>query len=274
MSDENLDPRKQTLVAALYGELSEDEHHAFLRMLESDPELRAEWDELRGTRLFLEEWGPEETAPGFVFLDSSEPARRAEGGILRRLRGIMSPPAWGFAGASAVLAALVLAGFRVDRVENGLAFRFGPPAEIRSSSRTSGSPSRDLASGPGAIDSPTGGQVRLVPVSAEAELITTDEMDTYMAFLMRAVDARLSDYQQRQNGEMAYVLQSFYREIRDKQMRDYGVLRDQIEGVELGMYEPSRMSSLPDSLFHRPEPKAGDPSKTTDDSDPREEDQE
>lgn len=128
MSDEPLETREQLLIAALYGELTEDQELDFQRRLSGDADLRAEWAELTGTRSLLQEWAPEEDpAPSFVFVDDAE--EPALGGWERFIRGIrrgMSAPAWTFAGATVALVVLVISGFRVDRVENGFAVRFGP----------------------------------------------------------------------------------------------------------------------------------------------------
>ena len=82
MNDESLDPKRQTMIAALYGELSTEEQARFEVLLSEDAALRAEWEELRETRALLETVTANEPAhtPEFVFIDraqkESKPKRR------------------------------------------------------------------------------------------------------------------------------------------------------------------------------------------------------
>jgi anti-sigma factor RsiW len=52
-----LDPRIDKLVALLYGELPETEAREVRAMIEADPGLRHEWEELQGTREMLRKRG-------------------------------------------------------------------------------------------------------------------------------------------------------------------------------------------------------------------------
>ena len=56
MKEESLDPKLQTLIAALYGELDAEALERFQASLEEDPLLRAEWEELREARALLAPW--------------------------------------------------------------------------------------------------------------------------------------------------------------------------------------------------------------------------
>jgi anti-sigma factor RsiW len=76
MADRPLDVRFERLVALLYGELPPAEERSLRAEIESDPALRAAWEEISSAREFLGRV-PEEPAPSFVFLDESHlPARR------------------------------------------------------------------------------------------------------------------------------------------------------------------------------------------------------
>jgi len=130
MTAESLDPRRESLVAALYGELSAEEERALRALLAEDAELRAEWEALSESRAFLVRAAAEEQAPAFVFLDPeplsrhslpSSPVARAAGGLLAALRA----PAFGFGLAAAALFVLMIAGLRVDRQPGGLIVHFG-----------------------------------------------------------------------------------------------------------------------------------------------------
>ncbi len=68
MTDERpLDPLREKMISALYGELSTEETRRFEEALKNDTDLRAEWDELRGTRNFLSVAGNEEETAEFRF---------------------------------------------------------------------------------------------------------------------------------------------------------------------------------------------------------------
>jgi hypothetical protein len=132
MTADSLDPRRDKLVAALYGELSAEEEQAFRAMLAADEALRAEWEELTEARAFLQEARSEEQAPQFVFLSplDLDPAKSARGRVLRPHAGFWAAarrPALGFALGAAALLVLVLSGLRADRQDGALVLRFGAP---------------------------------------------------------------------------------------------------------------------------------------------------
>ncbi len=234
MSDENLDPRIQKLVASLYGELPEDEEREFQGQLAGDAGLREEYETLRSARSLLGAWETGESAPGFVFVEERE-RPRAAGGRWSRLRGAMTPPAWGFAAAAALLAVLVASGFRMDRLPDGVAFRFGPP---RTSIGAAPPSVAGVTLSPAPIDaSPADAYpgVRGVQASEEGPYLTHDAMDAYTAQTAKVIASMLSDYEQRRNNELAYVLQTFYAEMADRQARSFDELRNQIQGVGLGL---------------------------------------
>ncbi|MBZ0267083.1 hypothetical protein K8I85_02920, partial [bacterium] len=70
--NERMDPRIDKMIAYLYGELPEAEERAFRRLLEKDDALRAEYEELAGTRETLRGWEVEETVPSFVLVAGAE----------------------------------------------------------------------------------------------------------------------------------------------------------------------------------------------------------
>ena len=131
MFEENANPRIEKLVAYLYGEMSEAEERAFRRLLEKDEELRAEYEELRDAREVLGAWEVESAASGFLLVPEEEkaPSASAARGWFARLRAVVnalgSRPAWGLATVAAIVLVLALGGFRVERIDGGLAFTIG-----------------------------------------------------------------------------------------------------------------------------------------------------
>jgi len=155
MRDDSIDPRKEKLVAFLYGELPDAEAREIEKMLESDLELRGEFDELREMKGLLGEWDVEEKEPSFVLVGTAgaspscgRGANVFEGPAFdagRRgafARVAASRAWWGLAAAACLLLALGASGFRVQRLDGGVAFRFGEPA---ASGPASGLPSGSAA---------------------------------------------------------------------------------------------------------------------------------
>lgn len=136
MRDELIDPRKDKLIAYLYGELPDAEAREVEKMLEEDLDLARELEELREVRSLLGEWEIEEKTPGFVLVDAEERASRRSRerggakvyGLARRIAG--SRAWWGLAAAACLLIVLGASGFRIDRVNGGVAFRFGAAGEL------------------------------------------------------------------------------------------------------------------------------------------------
>ena len=140
MTADALDPHRDRMIAALYGELSAEEERALHEALAMDAGLRAEWEELTAARGFLQESRVEEKAPAFSFLlpvDSSidrasrsprETAREEERRFETRRAGSWAAlrlPIASFALGAAALLVLMLAGLRVDRENGALVVRFG-----------------------------------------------------------------------------------------------------------------------------------------------------
>lgn len=226
MSRDSLDPRREQMIAALYGELSPEEELEFQESLRSDAALRAEWEELQGTRSFLKDWAIPDPEPRFVFVDQAEtPARKApgaagSGGFWGRLAGLLPAPAWSFAAVSLVLAGLMLAGFRVDRVPGGLAFHFGAQAGTAV---------------PGAQHLLASGQAvppdSNRPLTLPASQMSQANLDAYSADMMGAVMAMLQKYQDEQNAQLAYILNGFYEELRTEGKRDYDQVNARLEAL-------------------------------------------
>jgi hypothetical protein len=265
MSEEKLDPRYERLVAALYGELSGEEEEELRRRLAAEPDLRAEWEELQGARAFLKEWAVDDAGPLTVFVDperpdASAPARR---GLRSRFRTWFPAPAWGFAAAALALVVLLFAGLRIDRVDGGLALRFGSEAP----------PPHQLMAGPGgrSLDvGASGSTPAAIPASADVALsvdapvpastatpvarpaMATGDWDTYASGVLAAVSVMLNDYQTQRNAELAMILRAFQEELRRERQREYNDLKARVQGVGLGLLaEQSRTNARIETLIDR-----------------------
>lgn len=253
MKNGPIDPRIDRMIASLYGELSEAEERAFRRLLEKDDELRAEYEELRATRAALSGWEVEERVPSFVLLEGE---RRRSGGLLARLReslgGFGASPAWGLAAAAVVLLVLAVAGFRVETVGNGIAFRFGepeptPPAATLPA-REPGPTGWELAMGPGGAPGE-----ELVPVGGQDQYLTRGQLDAYNAELLGRLVMLLNEYGDRRDQEITQMMRTVYERVASRQQYDYEELNDKINtlGVELLIARTQREQKIDSALDER-----------------------
>lgn len=234
MNHDELDPRREKMVAALYGELSPEEEKEFFQFLSQDDELRSEWEELQTARAFLKHGEQEEQAPSFVFVPPLETAGAREesrAGFWERLRGLVFSPAGGFAAATAALVILIATGFRVDRVENGLAFRFGAPEKAAPSVETLARGIDGLPITPGGSDFTPATQPEL---TAAPRYLTPADLNAYGDNLNAMMTAMIENYDQQRNSELGFVLKMMYDELMERQQRNYSELNSRIQRVGYG----------------------------------------
>jgi hypothetical protein len=210
MNDDTLDSRRERLVAALYGELSPAEQRELNELLAADPALRAEYEELEEARGWLRDWEPADRPPAFALV-AERPSR-----FPRRL----AAAAWGFGGAAAAVALLLVLGLRVDRIDRGFAVRLGAsPAAVGTAQVASNVRGTDV-----------------VPASADGSRpLTRDDLDAYTAEMAKVMVTVLQESQARDRAEMAGVLERFYDEVRFERKRDLDALRAEVHGVGLGL---------------------------------------
>jgi hypothetical protein len=275
-----LDPRVDQLIAALYGELSAEERARFEKQLESDPVLRAEWEELHLARRYLSAWELEERVPSFVLVDQKpSPAAaigaRAETRWWSVFRRPLPAVGWAFAAAAVVFAILIAAQARIDLLDRGIAFRFGPPALVENQASPASPASRDGDAGPAetAADEPRPAsavesdepvptlaqvasstpadewvvsqddslQVRLRSAeSAGTDLpMTRREFEAYTAGMAKVIAAMQSrnDYNLRQSEDFLAFVRSMYEGLSERQADNYYELRGRIEAVRYGLTE-------------------------------------
>ena len=252
---EDVDPRIDKMIAFLYGELPPAEEKAFRRLLEKDDVLRAEWEELSGTRGTLAAWKVEEHVPAFVLVDSAAQAKAATPAatslwrrFLDSLRPMAMSPAWGLAAAALALVVLAAGGFRVERVPQGVAFRFGGSRAAAPASRAlpgvgDGQP-LELAARPATTGTGTPG---MVPVSGA--YLTQDEFNVYNADLMTTLVGLLNRYDEQRDKETTDLLQGLYSKINERQMYDYERTNRRIDALGAGLLlETNRAKTIDDVL--------------------------
>ena len=235
MKNEPIDPKRERLIAYLYGEMTEDESKSFVRMLETDETLREEFEELRGAREILADWRVTEPTPSFVFLN--ETAGRPEGAAWwKRFSFLGGAGGFGLGLATAGAAALILAftGFRMEQVDGGLAFRFGEekerPLPVAERLIPSRSEPLDFAANSRATEPDAA-----TASAASNEYITRAEFEKLSGQMVGSVVDLLNEYGNQQNQEVTGVLQAMYAQLSDRQSRDSEEIRHRMSalGVEL-----------------------------------------
>lgn len=265
-TDNPLDPRIERLVALVYGELSEAEAAKVRAMIDADPALRAEYEELSGTRTLLRQIDEPAMAPSFVFLDEreTEPVSIAPGvGLLGRLFGrgadrrhgrTVGWAPWAVAVAAMLVAVVSLTGVRLERQDGAIALRFGAPSRENPQPSQSTPQDQNLASNPQrGIESespaqrddaplPGGGhlemtqspEVRQVSQGA-GPYLTKQEFDAYAAGMTQTLLALLNEYSRTRDREVAGLLQAAIDGISEKQSQDYSDLSDRLDALRVGM---------------------------------------
>ena len=215
--DRPLDPLRERMISALYGELTTEEMKRFEESLEENEELRTEWDELRGTRNFLSVAGSEEDDVEFSFtlpVDLSPGEEQESGRLLPGPWRRWFSMAAGFSAAAAIFAVLLLSGLRVDRTAHGWFVGF------------SGAPEQ---------------QAGLQPAGNDV-VMTRDDFALFARELVQATDQRLTVMEERRSGEQAVLVRGFLealnmqqQEISLHQQKNYEDLRARVELVAYGL---------------------------------------
>jgi hypothetical protein len=243
MNEQPMDPRAERLIALLYGELPQAEETALRREIEMDPALKAQWEELVGTRSLLGGWEISEPAPGFVFVGQGEaksnPVRALRRGWREMLQKAAVRASWGFAVAAAAVLLLALGHFRVEKVNGGLAFRVGAEHAPLSPVGQPLEPlaARPLLTTPGAMESPLTLASQEAPSAAGSEKLymTKDEFRAYSAGMAQTMMALLNDYSRQRDQDVVNLVRAAYTGMERKQTQDYDDLRTRIEAFGLGL---------------------------------------
>ena len=208
MTDRPIDSWRDRMIAALYGELSDDEMREFEAMLEQREELRLDWQELLEARAGLQRLAREEDTPRASSRLSSSDAPEGQRTVVVPLWRWAVASAAGFAAAASIFLVMLAAGLRVDRTQGGVTVRFGGPAD------------RAVAA------SQIGGGV---PVSAGGSTITRAEFAAFADALVGATEARLDELERRQISSQAEVARALYDALAVQQQRQYDSLTSQIQ---------------------------------------------
>jgi len=233
MTPEDSAAFREKMIAALYGELSEEEMRDFHARLAEDGALRAEWEALHEARAFLQHAEAPEESPEFVFLAPAETGRPMRAARIRTWHEWLRLPTVGFALTTAVLLALLVSGLRMDRVEGGLALRWGPSPAPSPDARRPSSPMAGIPLEPSAgRGAATTGVLEVRPVvDDDRGYLTRTELVTYTQELVRLMGSDLDDYDRRRSGETIYMVREAYDELARRQQQDYERLDNRIEEI-------------------------------------------
>jgi hypothetical protein len=250
-NNDPVDPKVDMLVSALYGELSDAERAEFEALLASDAALRAEWEELSGTRTMLGAWELEERVPSFVVVDPGARRRPVADGwwsrFSERFRGAFTFGGWAVAGAAAAVMMLAFGGLSVQKTPGGFAVNFkkGTTTTPVETAQTE-SPARvpaDLVGG--ALGGGANADGTLQQVSdGTTPYLTRNEFDQYTAGMLQMMASYLSDYRSRRDQEIGAALRTLYGEINQRQSLQYEDLMSKIDSIHpndrsSGLFDPT-----------------------------------
>lgn len=207
MTDRPIDSWRDTMVAALYGELSDEEMREFEALLEQHEELRQDWHELLEARAGLQRLAREDEAPSFSFRMPPDPGQEEAANIVPLWRWAVASAA-GFAAAASIFLVLLVAGLRVDRTPGGVLVRFGGVGGEASAASRAVDPSA-------------------APVAQET--MTRAEFSAFANALIGATEARLDELERRQVSSQAEVAWALYDALAVQQQRQYDSLTSQIQ---------------------------------------------
>ncbi len=230
-TDKTLDPMRELMIGALYGELSKAQLKELEAACAAEEELRKDWQELREARALFTLAGSE-TQSDFAseFDEDEQPAlpERRPAPVVPRWRWMTSAAA-GFAAAATLFMALLLAGLRVDHTPAGLLVGFEPASE---------SPEMMPNVGPAATlraNDPTYAYATRADLAAVAEI------------LAQVTTQRLDQLEQRQAGTQTLMARSLYEALAERQQYQYDDLRARFElaafrshGYGPGQLDPPR----------------------------------
>jgi hypothetical protein len=257
-----VDPKIDMLVSALYGELSDAERGEFEALLASDAALRAEWEELSGTRSMLGAWELDERVPSFIVVDPG-PARRRPvtdgwwSRLSERFRGAFTFGGWAVAGAAAAVMVLAFGGLNVQKTADGFAVSFGKSADTTpvETAQTESPVRVPVDRAGGALNGGTNADGTLQQVSnGTTPYLTRDEFDQYTAGMLQMMASYLSDYRSRRDQEIGAALRTLYGEINQRQSLQYEDLLSKIDsmhptGRSDGIFDPTDLGvSRSDSI--------------------------
>jgi hypothetical protein len=234
---EAVDPKIDRMIAALYGELNEADQAGFEAQLANDPALRAEWEEISGTRNLLSGWELEDRVPSFVVVPAVTTRARASRdwvtGLRERFGNWFSVGGWVVAGAAAAILIMAAKDIRIEKTASGIAFHFGTPA-----------PSNHVLPSPQS-GSDFGGAPQLVSDDPNgSQYVTKNELNQQSAVLLRMMSAYMDDYRGRRDQEIGAALRSLYGNINARQASQYEDL--------LGKIDANRAETPAEHEFLRP----------------------
>jgi hypothetical protein len=228
MTDRPLDRWRDLMVAALYDELEPDERHELDQAIAADQELQRDWQELVEARQLVAaldaDRGPGAGAPWIE--GPAQPAIRRGAG--RPLAWLGLAAAAGFILGAGLLAAMLVAGLRVDRTTAGLLVHFGG------------------GSRPAQLVEPEWSPAAALAAADRQRQLTRAELAAFAQAVLETTDARLDELERRQTDAQVMLTRALYESLARSQQRHYDDLRNRID---LAAYQTAGM--LPGGAVRR-----------------------
>jgi hypothetical protein len=224
MNEKSKDRLRELMVAALYGEIGDEERAELEKRIEGDDELRAEWEELLETRSMLGVLDEGREVLGAPDIGQIEAMALGTGTDdprfwSRSRRSTVLAASSGFALAASLFVCLLVVGLRIDTSGPGLRVSFGgdevkpPQSEL--------TPYNALAA-----------------LEMDARYMTREEFAAFAQLLLDTTAARFDQFERRNTEIQTASTSALYDALAFSQQRQFDDLRVRLElATRYGAFE-------------------------------------
>jgi len=208
----------ERMVAALYGEMEEDERREFDTAIAGDETLAIEWEELRHARALLASHlvAASEDEDPYLLPAEILPKRSLQRASVVPFRSWVTASGIGFAAAAVLFVVLLIGGLRMDRTSDGLLLAFG-----HGSTATGANQPRS------------------------ADVLTREEFADFARVMIGATAERFDELERRQANVQAEVAQALFDALSQSQLRQYDDLRARIELASFAGATANPLGAMP-----------------------------
>lgn len=208
----------ERMVAALYGEMEEDERRELEAAIAEDDTLAREWEELGHARALLASHLVASSEDEDPYLLPAEilPKKSSRRASVVPFRRWVTASGIGFAAAAALFVVLLIGGLRIDRTPDGLLVAFGHGSTAASANQP-----------------------------RAADVLTREEFADFARVMIGATAERFDELERRQANVQAEVAQALFDALSQSQLRQYDDLRARIELASFAGAAASPLGAVP-----------------------------
>jgi len=206
------------MVAALYGEMEQDERRELETAIAEDEILASEWEELRHARALLASHLVASSEDEDPYLLPAEflPERTSPRAPVVSFRRWVTASGIGFAAAAALFVVLLIGGLRIDRTPDGLLLAFGHGSTAVGANQP-----------------------------RAADVLTREEFADFARVMIGATAERFDELERRQANVQAEVAQALFDALSQSQLRQYDDLRARIELASFAGATANQLGATP-----------------------------